>query len=346
MRGLVRDLPEVTFVFFHFSIPESRLRIKGENVKEVTLTSISGKMFRLLYVLGLAPSLESLLRVGALDTVIFPSFYAWPVRTKSTRIMTFVPDTTYLDVPQYVEHSYFRWILRKGVQYSARVSQQMVVCSEATKRSIQSHYGRVSESISVIYPGYEKAKLAETPAAIDIPKKHILFVGSLEPRKNIANLIRGYVALPKKLREDYPLVLAGGKGWLDDEITQLIGRHAKDGVRAVGYVTSADRERLYSTATVFAYPVMYEGFGMPVIEAQSHGVPVLSTNNSSLPEATGGIAEYCETNPESITRHLAIVLQDRKLRQELSKKGLTHAAKFTWLHSQKLLTRLIRDAFL
>lgn len=342
VRGLVKSMPDTDFVFFHLAIPESKMRIAGKNVQEVVLTQLPGKLFRLLYVLGLAPKLEQLLGVDTIETVIFPEFYAWPVRTRNARIYAFIPDTTYLDVPQYVPHRYFRWLLHKGVSHSTRVSTSIVVCSEATKRSINAHYGYPLDRIVVAYPGYEPVAAAHSPAEIDVPDECILFVGTLEPRKNIAHLIQGYVALPHSLRKQYPLILAGGKGWLDSEITELIQRHAEDGVRAVGYVSASDRERLYEAAVVFAYPVRYEGFGMPIIEAQAHGVPVLATRNSSLPEATGTAAQFCETSVESISEQLKRLLEDPKLRTRLSRQGKTHAATFTWARSQKILVVLIQ----
>jgi len=342
ITGLVAQRPDTDFVFFHFAGDDHPLRIKGKNVREITIKKMPGKLFRLLYVAGLVPRLEWLLGVDRVDLVIFPNFYAWPVQTKGARIIICIPDTTYLDVPEYVPHRYFRKLLAAGVKHSVKVSDELIVCSEATAQSLEDHYGRAVSTMTVAYPGYELPQVKPAQSGIDIPKQHILFVGTLEPRKNIANLIRGYVALPQKLRDEYPLMLAGGKGWLDEEIGRLIAEHTPDGVRSAGYVTDDDRELLYRSAAVFAYPVKYEGFGMPVIEAQAHGVPVVSTNNSSLPEATGGVAVYCETSSRSITQALKKILGDKKLRASLSAQGRRHAAKFTWKSGQDAFVEAVR----
>ena len=341
IRGLIERMPGTDFVLFHFSQPESDLRITGPNVRETVITKLSGKLFRLLYIIGCAPKLESLLGVSEIETIIFPDFYAWPLVSKSARVITFVPDTTFLDVPQFISPIYFRQLLRYGVKYSARVSDQMVVCSEFTRQSIHHHYGRKLSSTYVVYPGYEIPKNSTGSKEVYIPRKHILFIGTLDGRKNIANLIRGYMTLTANVRKEFPLVLAGGMGRTDAEITELITRHERDGVRAIGYVSESDRERLYRTASIFAYPVVYEGFGMPVIEAQAHGVPVLSTNNSSLPEATGGIAVYCDVSPQSIGEHLSDILKNPKERARLAVEGKRHAASFTWERGQELLYDII-----
>jgi glycosyltransferase involved in cell wall biosynthesis len=186
-------------------------------VSEITIKKMPGKLFRLLYAAGLAPRLEWLLGIDRVDLVIFPNFYAWPVQTKGARIITCIPDTTYLDVPEYVPHRYFRKLLAAGVKHSVKVSDELIVCSEATAQSLEDHYGRAVSTMTVAYPGYELPQVKPAQSVIYIPKQHIFFVGTLETRKNIANLSCGYVALPQKLR-DGTHMLAGGKGWLDEEI--------------------------------------------------------------------------------------------------------------------------------
>lgn len=340
IRPLVADNPHVEFVFFRFQEDGEKLHISGDNVREIIITKMSAKVYRLRRMLGLAPSLESLIGEEP-RKIIYPNFSMWPMRSKTAKTYAMVPDTVFLDHPEYLAGGLFRQYLKRSVAYTARHATNILTCSQTSKQSIQKYFGVSPEHIHVLYPGYSLPKSGKQKSSIKIPKDFILFVGTLEPRKNIASLIKAYVGLPEVLRKRYPLVLAGGKGWRDEEIQELIERHRAAGVMALGYVNEATREALYDQATIFAYPAIYEGFGMPIVEAQAHGVPVLTARNTSLPEAAGDAAEYVSTDPEGIRDGLERLLTDAAVRRHLSQAGKTHAAGFTWERSVKQLQKLL-----
>ena len=127
---------------------------------------------------------------------------------------------------------------------------------------------------------------------IGISHDFIFFVGSFEPRKNIGTLIRAYANLPEDIKMQHPLVIAGGKGWLNSEIDALIKSHPPNQIRRIGYVDEQDLPGLYSAAAVFVYPSLYEGFGLPILEAMSCGTPVITSNTSSMPEISGDAALF------------------------------------------------------
>jgi glycosyltransferase involved in cell wall biosynthesis len=161
----------------------------------------------------------------------------------------------------------------------------------------------------------------------------------LQPRKNFARLIEAFHQARQEASLPHRLVIGGGKGWLFDEIfarVQALG--LADHVLFPGYVADADLPALYTAAEFFAFPSLYEGFGLPVIEALACGTPVLTADNSCLPEAGGPGAIYVQaTNVESIAAGIVTLAQDATLRQQLRSAGLAHAAQFTWQHSAEQL---------
>jgi glycosyltransferase involved in cell wall biosynthesis len=165
------------------------------------------------------------------------------------------------------------------------------------------------------------------PAARDKP--YVLSVGTLEPRKNIPALLAAFDALPAELRDSHEVVLVGPSGWDTGETDAAMSSYSF--VSATGHVSEDELLSLYRGATLFAYPSLYEGFGLPVLEAMKAGVPVLTSDISSLPEVAGDAAIYANPrNIESITAGLERGLSDKRLRTRLVKRGSERAATFSW----------------
>nr|VFK63726.1 MAG: Glycosyltransferase involved in cell wall bisynthesis [Candidatus Kentron sp. UNK]VFK70930.1 MAG: Glycosyltransferase involved in cell wall bisynthesis [Candidatus Kentron sp. UNK] len=174
-------------------------------------------------------------------------------------------------------------------------------------------------------------------------KPYILFTGTIEPRKNLARLLAGFSALPKDLRQAFQLVIAGGKGWgtinLQDEIQKY---KLTEQVIVTGYVSEKELSRLYAGAYCLAMPSLYEGFGMPILEANSFGVPVITSNTSSMPEVAGDAAILVDPlEIEDITRSLRMLLENRGLRETLSRRAIENAQRYSW----EKTARLTLDAF-
>jgi alpha-1,3-rhamnosyl/mannosyltransferase len=167
---------------------------------------------------------------------------------------------------------------------------------------------------------------------LGLPGKYILTVGTIEPRKNHLALIRAYEALPEKLRSEHGLVIVGKRGWKCGRIMQAISRLAADGnLRYLEYIGDADLAQVYRGASLFVYPSLYEGFGLPVLEAMRCRVPVITSNNSSLPEVGGDSAFYVDSqNPSQLARSMERILSDQKLAREMSANGLGQSSKFSW----------------
>jgi glycosyltransferase involved in cell wall biosynthesis len=161
---------------------------------------------------------------------------------------------------------------------------------------------------------------------------YTLCVSTLEPRKNINRLLQAYRLLPVELRQRFPLVVAGGRGWLSDALQQEMGRCAAEGwFHYLGFVPETDLPLLFAGARLFAYPSAYEGFGLPVLEAMASGVPVVSSDRSSLPELTQGAAKLVDPDDvESLAKAIEDGLSDATWRIEAGAAGLAVAQTYSW----------------
>jgi glycosyltransferase involved in cell wall biosynthesis len=184
------------------------------------------------------------------------------------------------------------------------------------------------------HPVTDPAVLGRVRAAYDLPEEFILYVGTVEPRKNLLRLVRA-LALLRRRGRPMTLVLGGPWGWaMEDFGHQVKALGLRDQVRVLGYLPIEDLPALYSLATVFAFPSLYEGFGLPPIEAMACGAPVLTSNNSSLSEICADAAYLVEpTDEEGIADGLSVLLDNPDLRHELGRRGLARAADFSWERS-------------
>ncbi|MFA5139866.1 MAG: glycosyltransferase family 1 protein [Elusimicrobiota bacterium] len=224
-----------------------------------------------------------------------------------------------------------------------RKAEAIVALSENTKKDLVRHYGLPPSKITVVYPGVDHGLFRPVPGA-SASEPYILFVGNQYPYKNIRGLLEAFSGL---VREgcSHRLFLAGGKQ--PPHAVDALG--LGDRVRSLDYVARDDLPRLYSQADLLVLPSLYEGFGLPALEAMACGCPVAVSRTSSLPEVCGEAACYFDpVDPSDIKRAISEVLSDRTRRERMIASGLAQAAKFRWEDTAKayvgLLTRLERDA--
>lgn len=302
-----------------------------------------------LFLLSHRPIVGAL-RSASASSVIFPPGPLWHLRAARhllgmrERVLSFSP-TSYIvpfliggtvptvllvhDLIAFRDEPHqrkARWIERLTLKRALSLSRHVCVTSEATKHDLLNRWNALPENrITVISAGPFSAH----PAPSTPDGTTILHVGTLCPRKNQLRLIEAYRLLPEEIRTHTRLVLAGVRGWQDREILRLA--RETPGVDWRGYVSDAEYEHLLETATVFAFPSLYEGFGMPVLDALQRGVPVLTSRRGSLPEAAGEAAAFVD--PEdvpSIARGLQTLLTDEALRARLRAEGPAQAAQFSW----------------
>ena len=177
--------------------------------------------------------------------------------------------------------------------------------------------------------------------------RYVLCVATIEPRKNIEVLLSAYKALPDELRNRYPLVLAGGDGWRSEKIHQRIELAQRQGwLRYLGYVSEVELPILFSGARAFVYPSLYEGFGLPVLEAMASGLPVLISNRSSLPEVASEAALIVEAgDTQAITENIRLMLEDDQWRKDASKTSLKVAERYSWNKTAKKTIEVYRTVY-
>ena len=203
--------------------------------------------------------------------------------------------------------------------------------------------------ISVVYPGIDHARFFPQKKAdiqafkkrSGIKNKYILFVGTFEPRKNLTTLIKAYVGLPDKLRSQYTLVLAGSRGWKNFLADRLLAKYEGEDIVDLGFVSDQDLPTVYSGASIFVFPSVFEGFGMPVIEAMACGTPVIAAKNSSLVEACGKAGLLFKTKDSAdLRKKMTKVLSSANTRKSMRSKGIKHAKQFSWKNSAAELEKV------
>jgi alpha-1,3-rhamnosyl/mannosyltransferase len=227
---------------------------------------------------------------------------------------------------------------RLTLPVAARRAGGFVCDSEATRDDLVDRFPRLAGRTAVVplgvHPRFAGAVAGDVPARHGLDGAYVLTVGTREPRKNLARLLRAFVELPIELRERFTLAVAGQVGWGDEETDRLASTHPD--IALLGYVDDDDLPALYAGAATFAFPSLAEGFGLPVIEAMAAGTPVLTSNRSSLVEVAGDAARLVDPyEVESIRAGLAELLSDTALREGLARRGRERAAEFTWTRTAR-----------
>jgi glycosyltransferase involved in cell wall biosynthesis len=278
--------------------------------------------------------------------------FVLPPTLPGTKTLLTVHDLSFVRVPESAQPSLKRY-LDDVVPRSVRRADHILADSQATKDDLISLYGTPPGKVSVLLSGVDArfhrvdhpASQAAARAKYDIPARPYLFmVGTVQPRKNYRRLIQALASLRGGGR-DIGLVIAGGKGWLEDPIyASLRETGMTEFVHFIGFADDTDLPALYSGAAVCAMPSLYEGFGLPVLEAMACGTPVLTSNVSSLPEVAGDAAlTVTPTDLEAITAALARLLDDQALRENLVERGYAQAARFTWERAAQQLRGVYQE---
>lgn len=274
---------------------------------------------------------------ASMDVVLWTNFIA-NLSAEYKSIIT-IHDMAHYYYPQYTVTG-FENDLNYKLGEHALMSDLILCVSENTKRDVINILGIEESKIWVTYNGVsegfrryqDKNKMNDLRSRFTLPERFILFVGTVEPRKNLIKLIEAYQLLHSQYGIKEPMVIVGGKGWKNEPLYQRIKEmKIDDHIIFTGYVSDDDLPLFYNAATVFAYPSLYEGFGIPVIEAMACGVPVVTSNVSSLPEVAGDAAVLVNPEePEEIAAAIYRIMIDEDLYESLREKGFKQASKFTW----------------
>ena len=258
-----------------------------------------------------------------------------PLRTIPT-VLT-VHDLIFRHLPSH-HKPLNRWYLNLSLPLYCRRATHIIVVSECTRRDLITAYGLPPEKITVIREAADprfRPRPPEVVAAVSarygLPARYLLFVGTIEPRKNLTRLLVAFEAAHAEGLTD-GLVIVGRRGWLyGDFFARLEQSPARDAVHFPGYVPDADLPAIYAGAQALVFPSLYEGFGLPVLEAMACGTPVAASHASSIPEIGAEAVLYFDpTDTEAMTETIRTLLRDADLRADLRQRGFGQAARFSW----------------
>jgi glycosyltransferase involved in cell wall biosynthesis len=354
VSALVKSDSETTYILFSAKRPASRPTSQPVPIaKNVTFREAQiGErwLYRIWYRLSLPLSVQWF--TGDLDLFHSPDFVLPPVRGHIPTLLT-VHDLSFLHFPDTFTPSLVGY-LNRVVPRSVRRASHVLADSEATKSDLIQAYNVPAEKVTVLFSGVsndfhpvsDERLISHVRHKYGIGERpYVLSVSTLQPRKNFQMLIRAFKAV--SARFPHTLVIAGGKGWLYEQIVDEIARQELEGrVLLVGFAADDDLPALYSGASLFAYPSIYEGFGLPLLEAMACGAPVLNSNASCLPEVAGdATVQLSPLDPSAWSEAIVSLLEDAPKRASMVAAGFLQARRFTWSRAAQelraLYTRLL-----
>lgn len=315
-----------------------RIKIKKTLEKNVFIPL---RVYAKLQSHKLAPSFDILL--PRVDLTIFANFATWPTVHSKYRAVV-IHDLTYLYFPEVVEKNNLPH-LKRVVPRSVKEADFIITVSEAVKAEIVKEFAVSPEKCIVTAsppdPKYFKKNNNEIHNKYKIPTdKFMYFMGNLEPRKDLPTLVEAYRKLPKNIKNKYSLILAGGNGWKIEKSLESIraAQEAGENVVHVGFVDAKDSAAFYQKASLFIMPSIYEGFGIPVLEAMASGCPVVASDIPVLREVAGKAAIFAKPkNSTDFCRAMKQLIEDNSLANKLTVQGRTQATAFSWAKNAKLI---------
>jgi len=260
---------------------------------------------------------------------------------------------------EFLPEAYSRWdrlYMRWSIRKSCRKAKRVIAVSENTKNDLVRMYKISKRKIDVIYEGYARETISPNKIKRNISSrfkilnfKFLLFIGRIEFRKNTLGIIRSFEILKEKYKIPHKLVLAGGLGYgYEDVVKKADASEYKNDIVLTGYVKDSDKWKLLKNADVFLFPTFYEGFGLPILEAQSLGIPVVVANNSSIPEVVGQYMRSLLVDPndyKKIADFTYKIIFDKKLKNNIKKAGYKNIKRFSWdLCAEKIAKILLKKS--
>lgn len=321
--------------YFDFLNRQPSPKLNSMHVTREANKLVPLRVYAKLQSYNIAPPFDLLL--PSVDLTIFPNFATWPT-AKSQITATVIHDLTYIYYPELVEAANLAH-LKRVVPRSIKNADFIITISESVKKELIAELN-VNPDACIVTPippedmfkkKYSKNDLVAVRRKYNIgSKKYIFFIGNFEPRKNLASLISAYRNLPDKIKSEYQLILAGGRGWNAGETRLAFDEAVASGeaIQHIGYVDSSDRPLLYQAASLFVMPSLYEGFGIPILEAMLSECPVLASDIPVLRETGGDAALYTDTTDKAaFTDALRIALTRFPYPASDMQKNVNH---FSW----------------
>ena len=273
-----------------------------------------------------------------------------PIDLRASKLVTTVHDLSFIHHPEWHPPDRLDYFGRHFLRCLGRAAV-IAVDSEFARTELRGLLKTDDGRVRVVHPGYDATvfrprdpeEVERFRRAYDLGETFLLTVGAIEPRKTIDRLLEAYARLPLKVRRDCPLVLVGFSGWHSKDTLRRIGTMAPD-VKHLGYLPTGELALAYAAATAFVYPSLYEGFGLPLLEAFACGCPVVASRIPPVVETAGDAA--CFVDPldvEAITDGLRNILTDNDLRRSLVRKGRKRVERFTWKHTARAMLDVFKE---
>jgi glycosyltransferase involved in cell wall biosynthesis len=294
------------------------------------------RLLNLIWKYNLLPPMDIFLGKGS---YLFPNYKNWPLWRSYS--LTYIHDLGFMRYPEFTQPKNLEF-LKANIQRWISRADVILTGSDHAREEIVDVLNVPAEKITRIYHGVDHhqyyprsdTEIKAAKAKYNIKGNYLLYIGSLEPRKNLTRLIASYCQLSQKLRDSYSLCLIGGGGWLNDEILAAIKSAQEQGFNVIQpnrYVADQDLPALISGASLLVHPALYEGFGLSPLQAMACGTPALVADNSSLPEVVGQAGILVDAESEAdISAKIEKVLTDEKYHSGIIKSGLNQAQKFKW----------------
>lgn len=355
VKAIVVNNNEDEFTLFSAKLPQDRLvemsmpSSKNVRYKQIPLTE--KWLYRLWYRLKVPISVQNF--TGPLDLFHSPDFVLPPISRKIPTLLT-VHDLSFVHYPETFTSALVTY-LNRIVPWSIKRATHILADSLSTKEDLVRYWNVPEDKVTVLYSGVgDQFKPVTDPKSIKRVRKkyglgndpYFLAVGTLQPRKNYRMLIRAF--RPVTERFPHKLLIAGGKGWMHDEILDEVkNQELEQRVHVLGFVEEADLPALYSAATIFAFPSLYEGFGLPILEAMACGVPVMAADASCVPEVVGDAGVLLPaSDASSWSKAMIEIIEDMSRRTKLVGAGFLRAREFTWSRSARELVAIYNQLLL
>lgn len=342
VRRMVRNHPKVTFIFF-FDRPYDKNFVLGPNVIPVVLSPPARAVP--LFWWWFEVAVPHAVKKYGVDLFFSPDNFT-SLRLKVPSVLV-VHDLAYAHFPGDLNRMQ-RWFYRRYMPKYIRKAASLITVSEASKKDISNRFGLSPQSIHVAYPGINadlntENKDLSTPPHLTDSSPYFVHIGAIQPRKNIIRLLQAFEAFKSEAGTGHKLVFIGTQGWRNREIFKYIMsmNHRADVVIA-GYLTNAEIAGFLRHAEALLLISYFEGFGMPVIEAQLCGCPVIASDRSSIPEAAGAGALFVDPfDPASVTQAMHDIIANPGLRKSLIEAGLVNVTRFSWDRSAEIIWHVI-----
>ncbi len=320
-------------LFYNGAKVEPRPELRFLNANNV-VRRVPNKLLALSIRLFNKPDFANFL--GDFDTLFLPNINHIALNPTKKLVVT-VHDLSPLRMPENFDLKRKLWHWSVGFKKTLQRANRIIAVSNFTKSDLVNLLGLPPEKISVVYQGVDHQKfkpeldvirMREVRNRYGLPGEFILFLATLEPRKNLLRLLEAW----ENMRLDIPLVIAGKPGWKYTKIFEAAKQsHKKNRLQFLGFVVEQDKPYLMKLARVFTFPSLYEGFGLPILESMAVGTPVVTSSSTSLPEVAGDAGLLVNPyNTDELTFALEQAVEDENLRKIMIEKGLSQAQQFSW----------------